>query len=311
MQQVMAWADFPRSTVEFEERFASEEACYAYLAEQRWRDGFACPRCGEGKAWRLARRRLLECRSCGHQTSVTAGTVFHRTRRPLRLWFRAMLLMTCQHSGISARSLRRQLGLGSYQTAWTWLHKLRRAMVRPSREPLAGKVEVDETIIGGPEDRMAGRKLLRKAAVVAAVEIVGQGSGRVRMGVINDFTNQTLTRFVTANVAKDTLVKTDGWSGYGHLGEHGFKHRARTIGRDSKQASKHFPRVHRAFSLLKRWLLGTHQGGVQPWRLTAYLDEFVFRYNRRTSRNMTLPFQRLCALAALTPPITYRQLVIE
>jgi transposase-like protein len=138
MQQLTAWADFPKSTVEFEERFGSEDACYAYLAEQRWRDGFRCPRCGEGRAWTLARRRLLECKGCGHQASVTAGTVYHRTRRPLRLWFKAMLLITCQHSGISARSLRRQLGLGSYQTAWTWLHKLRRAIVRPSRERLAG-----------------------------------------------------------------------------------------------------------------------------------------------------------------------------
>ncbi len=309
MQQVTAWTDFPRSTVEFEERFASEDACYAYLAEQRWRDGFRC-RCGEVKAWTLARRRLMECRSCGHQTSVTAGTVFHGTRRPLRLWFRAMLLMTCQHSGISARSLRRQLGLGSYQTAWTWLHKLRRAMVRPSREPLAGKVEADETLIGGPEDGMAGRKKLRKAGVMAAVEIVGRGSGRLRLGLIDDFTSESLTRFMTANVAQDTLVKTDGWSGYGRLGEHGFRHQAQSIGLDFKQAATYFPRVHRAFSLLKRWLLGTHQGGVQPWHLPAYLDEFVFRYNRRTSRSMTLPFQRLCAFAVVTAPLTYRRLTL-
>jgi len=248
---------------------------------------------------------------CGHQASVTAGTVFHRTRRPLRLWFKAMLLLTCQHSGISARSLKRQLGLGSYQTAWTWLHKLRRAMVRPSREQLAGEVEVDETLIGGPEDRMAGRKTLRKAGVVAAVEIVGQGSGRLRLGLIENFTSATLSDFVGANVAKGSLVKTDGWSGYCDLPEHGYRHRPRTIGRDSKKASKHFPRVHRAFSLLKRWLLGTHQGGIQPWRLPAYLDEFVFRYNRRSSRTMTLPFQRLCAIAVVTPPLTYRQLVVE
>lgn len=311
MQQPTRWADFPRSAVEFEERFGSEDACYAYLVDQRWPEGFRCPRCNEGTAWTLTRRRLLECKACGHQASVTAGTVFHGTRRPLRLWFKAMLLMTCQHSGISARSLRRQLGLGSYQTAWTWLHKLRRAMVRPSREQLGGQVEVDETLIGGPEDRMAGRKTLRKAGVMAAVEIVGQGSGRVRMGLIENFTSETLTDFVRANVGKGSLVKTDGWSGYCDLPEHGYRHRPRTIGRDSKKASKHFPRVHRAFSLLKRWLLGTHQGGVQPWRLPPYLDEFVFRYNRRSSKAMTLPFQRLCAIAMVTPPLTYRQLVVE
>jgi transposase-like protein len=311
MQQLTEWVDFPRSAVEFEERFGSEDACYAYLAQQRWPDGFQCPRCGQGKAWRLTRRRLLECRDCSHQTSVTAGTVFHRTRRPLRLWFRAMLLMTCQHSGVSARNLRRQLGLGSYQTAWLWLHKLRRAMVSPTRQRLSGQVEVDETLVGGPEDRMAGRKTLRKAGVVAAVEIVGQGSGRLRMGLIENFTSKTLTDFVIANVDQGSLVKTDGWSGYFHLPEYGYRHRSRPIGRDSKKASKHFPRVHRAFSLFKRWLLGTHQGGVQPWRLPAYLDEFVFRYNRRSSRMMTLPFQRLCAIAVATPPLTYRQLVVE
>ena len=227
------------------------------------------------------------------------------------MWFKAMLLMTCQHSGISARSLRRQLGLGSYQTAWTWLHKLRRAMVRPSREPLGGQVEVDETLIGGPEDRMAGRKTLRKAGVVAAVEIVGPGSGRVRMGLIENFTSETLTAFVRANVGKGSLVKTDGWSGYCDLPEHGYRHRPRMIGRDSKQASKHSSRVQCTFSLLKRWMLGTHQGGVQPWRLPSYLDEFVFRYNRRSSQAMTLPFQRLCAIAVVTPPLTYRQLVVE
>jgi hypothetical protein len=311
MQQPTMWTDFPKSAVEFEERFGSEDACYAYLVGQRWPEGFRCPRCKEGKAWALTRRRLLECKVCGHQASVTAGTVFHGTRRPLRLWFKAMLLMTCQHSGISAKSLKRQLGLGSYQTAWTWLHKLRRAMVRPSREQLGGQVEVDETLIGGPEDRMAGRKTLRKAGVMAAVEIVGQGSGRIRMGMIEDFTSETLTGFVRANVGQGSLVKTDGWSGYCDLPDFGYRHRPRTIGRDSKEASKLFPRVHRAFSLLKRWLLGTHQGGVQPWRLGSYLDEFVFRYNRRTSRAMTLPFQRLCAIAVVTPPLTYRQLVVE
>jgi hypothetical protein len=311
MLQLTEWGGFPKSAVEFEERFGSEEACYAYLVQQRWPDGFRCPRCGQGKAWRLTRRRLLECKGCRHQTSATAGTVFHRTRRPLRLWFKAMLLMTCQHSGVSARNLRRQLGLGSYQTAWHWLHKLRRAMVRPTRERLRGQVEVDETLVGGPEDRMAGRKTLRKTGVVAAVEIVGHGSGRLRMGLIENFTSETLTDFVITNVDEDSLVKTDGWSGYFHLPEHGYRHRPRPIGRDSKKASKHFPRVHRAFSLFKRWLLGTHQGGVQPWRLPAYLDEFVFRYNRRSSRMMTLPFQRLCAIAVVTPPLTYRQLVVE
>jgi hypothetical protein len=309
MQQVTGGADFPRTALEFEERFGTEEACFAYLAEQRWPGGFRCPRCGEGGAWPLNRRRLLECRGCGYQASVTAGTVFHGTRKSLRLWFKAMFLMTCQHSGISARSLMRQLGLPSYQTAWTWLHKLRRAMVRPGREGLVGQVEVDEGYVGGVEEGVTGRQTKTKSIVVVAVEIVGAGSGRVRMEQVPNCGGQTLGDFVSANVTPGTVVRTDGWPGYEGLSKRGYNHKPRIVG-DLKKASRLFPRVHRAISLLKRWLLGTYQGAVRPWHLPSYLNEFAFRYNRRTSRLVTLPFQRLCAIAVVTPPLTYRQLVV-
>ena len=302
------WSDFPKTVLDFEDRFSSEESCHAYLVRQRWPDGFRCPACGHDKAWELSRRRLMECHACHRQVSVTAGTIFHRSRKPLRLWFKAMLLMTSQRPGISALWLMRQLGLPSYQTAWTWLHKLRRAMVRPGREALSGKVEVDEGYLGGEETGVQGRQTKNKAVVAVAVEVKGKAAGRLRMERVEDASAGSLSGFVGENVTPGSTVRTDGWSGYVGLREEGYRHRPRIIG-DPKRASRLFPHVHRALSLLKRWLLGTHQGAVRSHHLPAYLDEFVFRYNRRSSRLVTLPFQRLCAIAVLMPPLTYRQIV--
>ncbi len=307
MQQP-GWTDFPRTALEFDERFGSEEACQAYLLEQRWPHGFRCPACGHTEAWSLARRRMLECRSCSRQVSLTAGTVFHGSRKPLRMWFKAMFLMTGTTTGISARSLRRQLGLGSYQTAWTWLHKLRRATVRPEREPLSGPVETDEAYVGGVDEGTSGREIGTKSLVAVAVEVREDGAGRVRMAKVEDASQESLDAFVKSNVAAGSQVKTDGWVGYNHLRAAGYRHRRRVIG-DRKRASRLFPYVHRAISLLKRQLLGTYQGAVRGKHLSAYLDEFAFRFNRRRSRLVTLPFQRLCGIALLTAPITYRQLV--
>jgi transposase-like protein len=219
-----------------------------------------------------------------------------------------MLLMTSQRPGISALSLMRQLGLPSYQTAWTWLHKLRRAMVRPGREALSGKVEVDEGYVGGEETGVHGRETKNKSVVAVAVEVKGQAAGRLRMEQVEDASGTSLNAFVVDNVVPGSTVRTDGWSGYEGLKAQGYRHRARVIG-DRKRAARLFPHVHRALSLLKRWLLGTHQGAVRSHHLHVYLDEFVFRYNRRSSRRVTLPFQRLCVIAVLTPPVTYRQIV--
>lgn len=304
------WSDFPKTVIEFEERFASEQSCCAYLAKQRWPEGFRCPACGHDKAWQLSRRRLMECRACHRQVSVTAGTIFHRSRKPLRLWFKAMLLMTAQRPGISALSLMRQLGLTSYQTAWTWLHKLRHAMVRPGREALLGQVEVDDGYVGGEETGVHGRETKNKAVVAVAVEVKGQAAGRLRMERVEDASASSLNPFVTHNVVPGSTVRTDGWSGYEGLRQAGYRHRPRVVG-DPKRAARLFPHAHRALSLLKRWLLGTHQGAVRPHHLGAYLDEFVFRFNRRSSGRVTLPFQRLCAIAVLTAPVTYRRIVDE
>ena len=286
------WSEFPKTVIEFEERFASEESCYTYLAKQRWPEGFRCPACGHDKAWELTRRRLMECRACHRQVSVTAGTIFHRSRKPLRLWFKAMLLMTAQRPGISALSLMRQLGLTSYQTAWTWLHKLRRAMVRPGREALMGQVEVDDGYVGGEETGVHGRETKNKAVVAVAVEVKGQAAGRLRMERVEDASGSSLNPFVVDNVVPGSTVRTDGWSGYEGLRKAGYRHRPRVVG-DPKRAARLFPHVHRALSLLKRWLLGTHQGAVRPHHLDAYLDEFVFRFNRRRSRSRGMIFYRV------------------
>jgi len=296
---------YPRSLREFTKLFADEAACRAYLARSRWPEGFQCPRCRHGEALELPTRLLWRCRSCGHDTSVTAGTVLHRTRISLTQWFWAAYLVSTQTPGFSALQLQRQLGLGRYETAWAMLQKLRRAMVRPERELLKDKVEVDETDIGGPEVGLrGGRHVIDKAIVVGAVEVRGKASGRVRLKVVPDVSGPSLTGFVKANVAPGALVLTDGWQGYAPLSGMGYKHRPRTQG-PRERAGKILPLIHRAFGNLKTWLRGTHHG-VGHAHLQAYLDEFTFRYNRR--RTPMAAFQTLLGLGSQHSPTTYKQL---
>lgn len=301
--------DFPTTAVEFDERFGSEEACREYLMRVRWPAGFRCPGCGHARAWPLRRRHLLECASCGRQVSLTAGTVFHGTRKPLRFWFKAIFLAVAQKTGTSALNLQRQLGFGSYETAWTWMHKIRCAMVRPGRKPLSGTVEVDEAYVGGEERGVRGRETRDKSLVAVAVEVKGDAAGRLRMKQIEDASAPSLEIFVGESVALGSTVQTDGWAGYGDLSRW-YRHRVRKI-RDPRRASRLFPHVHRAISLLKRWILGTYQGSVSRKHLHAYLDEFAFRFNRRRSGRVTLPFERLCAIAVITPPRPYRCIVTQ
>lgn len=302
---------FPRTAVEFDERFGTEEACRSYLMKVRWPNGFICPGCGCERGWQLQSRPVIECSRCHGQISLTAGTIFHGSRKPLRMWFKAIFLASAQKTGTSAKNLKRQLGLGSYQTAWTWLHKIRRAMVRPGREPLVGIVEVDESYVGGVEEGVRGRKTETKAVVAVAVEVNGKGSGRVRMERVEDVSKDSLQPFVERNVARGSTVKTDGWKGYGDLREGGRRHHKRKLYGDGKKASRFFPHVHRAVALLKRWLLGTHQGCVSHKHLPSYLNEFEFRFNRRRARDVTLLFQRVCEFAVVTPPMTYAGLVAQ
>jgi len=301
--------DYPRTLVEFEEWFFSEEACLQYLRRLRWRYGFRCPGCGGEKAWPTSRGEL-RCAACQRQTSPTSGTIFQGTTKPLRLWFRAMWHITNQKFGASALGLQRVLGFGSYQTAWAWLHKMRRAMVRPGREKLSGLVEVDETYVGGLEEAVHGRHTEKKAIVVIAVEIhVPMGFGRVRLGRVPDVSAESLVQFVRGAVEPGSVVHTDGWRGYDDLPKWGYVHKKTVLSSSPEPAHVVMPGVHRIAALLKRWLLGTHQGAASARHLDYYLDEYTFRFNRRTSRSRGLLFYRLLEQAVQTDPTSYANMI--
>jgi transposase-like protein len=300
--------DYPIDLMAFNARFATEGACREYLFGLRWPEGFRCPRCGGGKAW-ATERGLWHCVGCGRQVSVTAGTVFQDTRKPMRMWFQAMWWVCSQKTGASAAGLQQVLGLGSYQTAWTWLHKLRRAMVRPGRDRLRGVVEVDESYVGGKEDDVIGRGAKDKALVVIAVERDGRKIGRARMRAIGDFTAAELCGFVRDSVEPGSTVRTDGLRSYLALPAHGYVHDRILQKEHEETASELMPGVHLVASLLKRWLLGTHQGRVSREHLPYYLDEFTFRFNRRTSRRRGKLFYRLVQQALAVEPVPYKRIV--
>jgi len=300
--------DYPRTLGELERRFATEDACRAYLTQLRWPEGFRCPRCGETKAWRV-RTVLFQCAACGRQTSVLAGTIFQDTRTPLPTWFLAIWLVTSSKIGTSAKTLQRGVGLGSYETAWTWLHKLRRAMVRPGRERLGGVVQVDETYLGGLEEGVHGRHTITKALIGVAAEEVGPAIGRIRMRRVTDLSADSLQGFVQEVVEPGSTVHTDGWRGYSGLARRGYRHQVTVLRGRSESAADLLPHVHRVVSLLKRWLLGTHQGGISHAHVDYYLDEFTFRFNRRKSRHRGKLFYRLLQQAVAVEPAPYRALV--
>jgi transposase-like protein len=297
---------FPQTLLEFQARFATEEACRDYLVASRWPNGFVCSACGGREPMKISTRHILKCRSCKRQTSATAGTILHRSRVPLRLWFWSAYLVTTQTPGISGIQLQRQLGLRRYETAWVMLQKLRRAMRRPDRDRLRGVVEVDETYVGGLErGKMGGRRRdSAKAAVAAAVEVRGEGTGRVRMAIVSDATAASLVSFVERAVEPGSVVRSDAWRGYASLRKKGYDHQPTTQG-DPQNASRLLPRIHRIFSNFKTWLAGTHHG-VGRRHLPAYIDEYVFRFNRRSTPMAA--FQSLIGLAAIHPPTTYKML---
>jgi transposase-like protein len=300
--------DYPRTLLELERRFSSEEDCREFLAALRWPNGFVCPRCQGATSWAASRGRRV-CATCGQQTTVTAGTIFEGTRLALPLWFRAIWWVTSQKNGVSAMGLQRVLGLGSYETAWTWLHKLRRAMVRAGRDRLNGRVEVDETYLGALEEGVRGRQTQRKALIVVAAQEDGQGIGRIRMRRVPDASAASLHPFVLESVEPGSVVHTDGWDGYVGLEAQGYRHDVTVLRGRRESASELLPRVHRVISLLKRWLLGTHQGAVSHEHLDYYLDEFTFRFNRRTSRSRGKLFYRLLQQAVAVDPVPYSKIV--
>lgn len=304
----MARPPFPKSLREFQAEFATDEACQKYLAACRWPDGFLCPQCGHRQAYTLEKKRRWQCVACRHQVSLTSGTVLHNTKIALTVWFWAAYLMTTDKRGVSAVLLQRQLGLSRYETAWMMLHKLRRAMVNAAREPLHGEVEVDDTWIGGPQAGLRGSRQLkgrRAALVIVAVEKRGKRSGRVRMSVIPDFKKVTIDKFLARNVAPGSTIYTDGLKTFAALEEAGYKHVPRSQPHRTalrKGAKSVVPLADRAISNLQQWLTGTYHG-VSRAQLQVYLDEFVFRHNRR--KTPMAAFQTLLGLGTQRAPTPY------
>ena len=289
--------DYPRTLMELEARFGTEAACIEYLQKLRWPNGFICPQCQAQEIWKTG-RKLFHCTNCGMQTSVTSGTILHGTRKPLPIWFRAMWHITNQKYGANALGLKRLLGLGSYHTAWQWLHKLRRAMVRPNRDKLSGIIEVDETYVGGAKPGKRGRGAAGKALVGIAVEVnendERRALGRIRLQHIEDASGDSLIPFIQDAIQTSSIIRTDDWLGYNNLNVKGYTHMVLNPGG--------LKSVHLVAALLKRWLLGTYQGAVRPSHLSYYLDEFTFRFNRRTSGSRGKLFYRLVQQAMMVDP---------
>ena len=308
--------DLPDDLPSFLARFGTDEQCREYLFRARWPDGFRCTGCGHGRSWAMKSRRVYECAGCGKQHSLLAGTIFQQTKTGLDRWFLAIFLVTSSKGGISAMELKRQMGFGSYQTAWSWLHKIRRAMVRPDRARLTERVEVDETYVGGPKPGKPGRGAAGKVKVAGAVEsgrdkARGRRLGRLRLAVVSDVSAPSLEGFLGQNVARPAAVATDGWSGYAGLDAAGYAHEPLNLSTTWGDAALRLPAIHLVFGLAKRWLLGTHHGAVGKKHLGAYLDEFVFRFNRRTAKNLSHRFARLIEHAVQIEPTTYRALVSQ
>lgn len=300
---------YPGSYAELRAWFPDDDACMDYLDWLRWPEGLVCPACGWAAA-AAASGRVWRCGGCRKRVSRTAGTIYQDTRTPLTVWFAAGWYMTADPGGVSALTMQKLLGLGSYQTAWAMLHRYRTAMVRPGREVLAGRVEVDETFVGGESPGVRGRGALGKTMVVIAVELLEpRGYGRARMSVIPNAEADSLRPFLITNVEPGATVVTDGWSSYPKACKGWFNHEPHPVAGSGYQAHQLLPAVHRVASLCKRWLLGTHQGSVQPDHLQSYLDEFCFRFNRRHARARGLLFYRLMQYAASAAPVTYQQMV--
>lgn len=301
---LVAGRDYPNTYRGFLEMFPDDVSCAKYLAKLRWPQGFVCPSCGTiAIPWQASRGRLA-CPLCRHLTTVSAGTIFDKTRTPLTTWFEAAWHVSTAKNGMSAKTLERTLGT-KYRVAWTMLHRFRVAMVDAERKPLTGNVEVDETLIGGVKQGGKRGRGAVKCIVAIAVEIKEpKGFGRIRMRHIPDASSTSLVPFVRDVTAPGSVVRTDGWSGYNGLETHGFTHNITVQSSSGDPAHVSMPGVHRVSSLLARWILGTHQGSVVPEHLQSYLEEFTFRFNRRTSRSRGLVFRRLLERAVATSPVT-------
>lgn len=310
MTNLRAGVHYPRSDGEFRSWFRTDTDCLDYLEWLRWPKGFVCPSCDAGGGWATSDGRF-KCATCGERTSTTAGTLFDRRRTPLTVWFAACWMFASQKDGVAALSLQRALEIGSYPTAWAMLHRLRAVLVRPGRERLSGVVEVDETVIGGVEPGLTGGRSRgnKKSLVAVAVERKEpNGLGCCRMAPIPDASSETLRAFLVDSVVEGSTVVTDGWQAYRQAVSGLYVHERHVVPKN--EASQLMPGVHRVASLSKRWLLGTHQGSVEADHLGQYLNEFVFRFNRRGSHSRGLLFYRVLDLAVAHEPVRYRDLVV-
>jgi transposase-like protein/predicted RNA-binding Zn-ribbon protein involved in translation (DUF1610 family) len=284
--------DFPKNEIEFDKRFSDPQSCYDYLFQQKWPDGFTCKKCGQSKYW-VSARNLYICANCGFNHSLIAGTIMDSSKKPITHWFKAMWWFTTRKSGVNAVNLKELLGFGSYQTAWTWLQKLRRCTIRKDREKLAGRVEVDEFVIGGQKPGKRGRGAEGKTIVAAAVERSHQEKriGRIRLHVILDYSSFSLEKFIRENVEQGSIIVTDSLASYPPiLKDH--NHAAFNQSKETKSRESLYG-VHLITSLVKRLIRGTYQGRFEAKYLQNYLDEYVFRFNRRKSKYVGKKFMRI------------------
>jgi len=298
--------DFPKNEAEFDERFPTEQACCDYLFKNRWPQGFICRRCEHRAYWKSS-RGLYICSNCEHQHSLTAGTILHSSKKPLRFWFKAMWWFTTRKSGINAVTLKELLGFGSYSTAWVWLHKLRSCTLCTERKKLSGTVEVDEFYLGGQHPGKRGRGAEHKSVVVAAAEKKGRKLGRIRLQTSNDCSSNSIDQFMVKNIDQKSRVITDGWSSYTPVTKKGYDHQ-RLLQAEAKDKSSVLPGIHLVSSLLKRLMLGTFHGRCDRKHLQPYLDEYVFRFNRRTTKYVGKRFMRIVEQAMATAPKTYHMI---
>jgi len=292
--------NYPEDAEEFMNMFLSEESCLDYLGMIRWPHGYQCFRCSDINALKLG-RGLYRCTSCKYEGSVIVGTLFQDTHKPLRLWFQAIWYVVSQKNGVSARGLQQALGLGSYHTAWEWLHKLRRAMVRPGRDKLSGIVEINETMVSGAKSGKRGRGAEGKTLVLIAAEKTQWGIGRIRMASVTDASGDVLEKTIQEMVDTGSTIRTDGWAGYSGLNKLGYTHLP-MVNPNVKDEDL-IEHAHLVAALLKRWLLGTLHGAVNHKNLPYYLDEFTFRFNRRTSNSRGKLFYRLVQQALEIDPV--------
>ena len=308
----IAGRDYPKNWRQFIDRFGTDEGCLEWLSELRWADGFVCRSCGVVDRPRRATRDRRICVHCRKSITTTAGTVFEKTHTPLSVWFLSAWHFASSKQGLSALELQRTLGHADYETCWLILHKFRAALSQAERQPLSGVVEIDETFIGGVErygprssavkGKHQGRGMASKSIVVVACEDVGTAIGRIRLGIVPDATYPSLAQFVTANIAPGSTLRTDGFQGYKPFARNGYQHSSIPVQGSGHQAHELLPYVHRVASLLRRWLMATHQGAVDARYLQAYLDEYVFRFNRRNSTHRGLVFYRLLEACLNTGP---------